>query len=296
MNTSLELAKFRKTSYLLFKYLYRRMHEAMILRVASSLSYTTLIAVVPLLAIALAIFAAFPGFDDVRSQVQEFLIQYFVPNIEQNIQEYMTKFIGAAAKLTTAGVVGIAVTAILLLSTIENNFNFIFRVKRHRRIATKITLYWTIITLCPLLLGLAFSLKGYLLTLKYFHPEHLIGYNFFMTILVPNLITLGVLFLSYVTVPNKKINMKHAFVGACTALVFMICLRIGFGYFLALNVTYKTLYGALATVPIVLIWLYSWWTIVLFGAVLTATLDEFKVRKNLSKKLTAKKREKPKIV
>ncbi len=255
----------------------------MILRVAASLSYTTLIAVVPLIAIALAIFAAFPVFENIRTQVQDSLIQYFVPNIEQNIQNYIIQFVAASSKLTTIGVLGIAITAILLLFTIENSFNFIFKVKKHRRLATKITLYWTIITLCPLLVGTTLSLKGYLITLKYFHPEHFLGYNFFVTFIVPNLITFIFLWLSYLIVPNKKIRILSAFSGACVSLCLILLLRFGFGYFLVLNVTYRTLYGALATVPILLIWMYSWWTIVLFGAVVTATIEEFRNRKSLWK-------------
>lgn len=251
------------------------------LRVASSLSYTTLIAVVPLLAIALAIFAAFPVFEDVRTQVQDMLIQYFVPDIENDIQNYIVGFVAAATKLTSLGVIGIAVTAILLLLTIENSFNFIFKVKKHRRLSTKITMYWTIITLCPLLLGIAFSIKGYLLTLRYFHPEHLIGYNFFMTVIAPNLISFSVLLFSYIVVPNKKVRFTSALYGTCVAFLLMIGLRFGFGYFLALNVTYKTLYGAMATIPILLIWMYSWWTVVLFGAVFTASLEDFRNKKRL---------------
>ena len=283
MANKFDIAKFTKLCHLFLKYLRIRTKDAMILRVAASLSYTTLIAVVPLIAIALSIFAAFPVFENVRAQVQDSLIQYFVPDIEQNIQNYIMQFVNASSKLTTIGVLGIAITAILLLSTIENSFNFIFKVKKHRRLATKITLYWTIITLCPLLVGTALSIKGYLITLKYFHPEHFLGYNFFVTFVAPNLITFVFLCLSYVIVPNKKIRVSSAFSGACVTLILTLLLRIGFGFFLALNVTYKTLYGALATVPILLIWMYSWWIIVLFGAIVTATIEEFRNRKSLWK-------------
>lgn len=281
MVKTVQWGKVKKIARLFIKYLWRRTQDAMVLRVAASLSYTTLIAVVPLLAIALAIFAAFPIFEDVRQQVQDFLINHIMPDFEHNVQVYTVQFLDATAKLTTAGVLGIAVTAILLLSTIENNFNFIFKVKRHRRLATKITLYWTIITLCPLLLGIAFSFKGYLLTLKYFRPEHFMGYTLFTTVVVPNLITFGVIALSYIVVPNKKIRVSSALCGAFVTLVLIFFLRIGFGYFLLLNVTYRTLYGALAALPILLVWMYSWWTIVLFGAVFTAALEDFRNKKRL---------------
>ena len=138
----------RKFIYFLIK---RAQHDT-VLRVASSLSYTSLIALVPVLAIALAIFSAFPVFSEIRQQVQDFIINNVVPDAGADISVYFNDFINATAKLTTIGVIGIVLTAILLLSTIENSFNFIFKVSRPRRLTTKITLYWTAITLGPWLL------------------------------------------------------------------------------------------------------------------------------------------------
>lgn len=277
------IQEFRKFNRLFIKKLHLHLRDTALLRVAAALSYTSLIAVVPLISIALAIFAAFPMFADVRAQVQEFLIQYFVPDLGPNLQQYMTEFVGAAAKLTTLGVVGLAVTAVLMLSTIENSFNFIFKVKKHRRLATKITMYWTILTLSPLLLGAAFSLKGYMLTLRYFSDDVAQGWWLVGTVLVHAVLAFSFLFVAYVVVPNKKVRPFSAFWGAICAFILMSLLRYGFGYFLVLNVTYKTLYGALATVPLLLIWMYSWWAVVLFGAVVAATMEELHTKKQLWK-------------
>lgn len=277
------IEEFRKFNRLFIKKLHLHLRDTALLRVAAALSYTSLIAVVPLISIALAIFAAFPMFADVRAQVQEFLIQYFVPDLGPNLQKYMAEFVGAAAKLTTLGVIGIAVTAVLMLSTIENSFNFIFKVKKHRRLATKITMYWTILTLSPLLLGAAFSLKGYMLTLRYFSDDAAQGWWLVGTVLVHAVLAFSFLLVAYVVVPNKKVRLLSAFWGAVTAFILMSMLRYGFGYFLALNVTYKTLYGALATVPLLLIWMYSWWAVVLFGAVVAATMEELHTKKQLWK-------------
>ncbi len=273
---------FRKYCYLFAKRLRLHLRDTTILRVSAALSYTTLLAVVPFISIALAIFAAFPMFADVRMQVQDFLIQNFVPNLGENVQQYMAEFVGAAAKLTTIGIAGLAITAGLLLSTIESSFNFIFKIKKHRRIATKITLYWTIITLCPLLLGIAFSLKGYMLKLQYFNgnTESL---DFFTTVVAHHLLTFAILWLSYFVVPNRKVRASSAAIGAAISFVMMSILHFGFGYFLQLNVTYRTLYGAMASVPLILVWMYSWWTVVLFGAVVTASLEELKRKKQLWK-------------
>lgn len=137
-------------------FLSKRAKNDTIFRVAASLSYTSLIAIVPLFAIGLAIFSAFPVFNSVRGQIEDFLLKNFVPTIEQEVSQYFSEFLNATGQLTTIGVVGLAITAILMLSTIENSLNFIFKVTRPRRFTTKVTLYWTVITLGPLLLGAVF--------------------------------------------------------------------------------------------------------------------------------------------
>ena len=266
---------FETTREFLF-FLSRRAQNDTIFRVAASLSYTSLIAVVPLFAIGLAIFSAFPVFDGVKEQVKEFLLRNFVPTIEQEVSQYFAEFIDAAAQLTTIGVVGIAITAILMLSTIENSLNFIFKVTRPRRLTTKITLYWTVITLGPLLLGTAFSLRGYLFTLQKFMPEDLANTQLLLSKLLPSLITMFLLVLVYVLVPNKKVKISSAVVGSFVAVLLFSVLRRGFGYFMVQAGAYKPLYGALATLPVFLIWMYLAWSVVIFGAVVTAALEEYR--------------------
>lgn len=257
-------------------FLTKRVKSDAIFRVAGSLSYTSLLALVPLLAIGLAIFAAFPMFADTKDQLQIFLIHNFFPEMGEEIGEYFNEFISASAKLTTIGVVGIAVTAVLLLSTIEGAFNFIFKVKHHRTIATKVTLYWTVITLGPLLLGAAFSLRGYLYTLKNFVPEHNEATEMILTNAIPTILTIILLVAIYMLVPNKKIKFSHSLVGAIVTVILFTVLRIVFSKIILNSVVYKTLYGAMATVPLLLVWMYMSWSAVLLGAMITAALEEYK--------------------
>ena len=248
-----------------------------ILRVASSLSYTSLIALVPVLAIALAVFSAFPVFADIRQQIQDMFIQNLMPDAGQDLNMYFNDFINATAKLTTIGVVGIALTAVLLLSTIENSFNFIFKVTTPRRWTTKITLYWTVITLGPLLLGTGLSLRGMVAFHKIFAswPEAQIWLGKILPSVITCLLLIGV----YVFIPNKKVNVSSAFLGAITAMLLFLILRKGFALFMLKNNTYKTLYGAVAAVPLTLVWMYLYWAVVIFGAVVTASLDEYRALK-----------------
>ncbi len=267
------LLKYAQTVRNFIIFLVRRVQSDSVLRVASSLSYTSLIALVPVLAIALAIFSAFPVFGDVREQVKDLIIQNLMPDAGQDISFYFDQFISAAGKLTTIGVVGLALTAVLLLSTIENSFNFIFKVTRPRRFTTKITLYWTVITLGPLLLGTAFSLKGYVAL-----SDAVASYPQVGVILggvLPFMLTWLLLTCVYVFVPNKKVNFIYALGGGFVAMCLFWVLRTGFAMFMVKNNTYKTLYGAVAAVPLTLVWMYLSWAAVIFGAVFTAALEEF---------------------
>lgn len=259
----------------LCRFVISRIQTDNILRVASSLSYTSLIALVPLIAIGLAVFSAFPVFVEIKAQLQDTIVQNLVPSIGKEISQYFNEFISATAKLTTVGVVGIAVTAILLLSTIENSFNYIFKVYKPRSIKTKITLYWTIITLGPLLYGVGFSLRGYFYTLQKFMPDN-INTGYFLSSTLPSLLTLGAIMLVYILVPNKKVKFVHAFVGAIIASIAFYIMRKFFGTFIASSVAYTTLYGALAAIPVLLVWLYFTWAVVIFGAAITAALGEYK--------------------
>ena len=256
-------------------FLGKRAKADAVFRVASALAYTSLIAIVPLIAIAIAIFSAFPVFDSIKEQLADFLFQNLTADFEEHIRENLSEIVKNSGQLGAVGVSGIAITAIMLLSTIEDSFNYIFKVTQPRRIATKITLYWTVITLGPLLLGTAFSMRGYLYALQKFVDVDGVTSKLFLSYFIPPLNTVLVLMLVYILVPNKKIGVKNAFCGALVALVLFWLMRKGFGSFVMSNTTYSTLYGALAIIPIFLVWMYLAWAVVLFGAVVTAAMEEY---------------------
>ncbi len=246
-------------------FLMKRVKGDALFRVSSALSYTSLLALVPLLSIVLAIFSAFPIFNEFRSIAESFIIKNMLPDTAQDVSEYLTTFISASAKLTAIGSISIVVVAILMLSTIESSFNFIFKVHKQRRVTTKVTLYWTFLTLGPLVLGVIFSLRGYLA----WNPDAVVNK------ILPSIITYVGLVMVYVFVPNKKIKVKHSLIGALVAVVLFAVLRSTFGYFMASAGTYNTLYGALAVIPIFLVWMYLSWSVVIFGAIVTASVNDF---------------------
>ncbi len=256
-------------------FLTRRAQNDTILRVASSLSYTSLIAIVPLFTIGLSVFSAFPVFEQIKEPMKEFLINTLAPTAEKEFNQYFSEIVTTAGQLTAIGIISLAITAVLMLSTIESSLNFIFKVSRLRRITTRITLYWTVITLGPLLLGTAFSLRGYIYTLQQIMPEDFVSTQTLFSIL-PSLMTMLTLILVYVLVPNKKVRVTSAIVGACVSVIIFSFLRKAFTFAILKSATYKIVYGALATIPVFLIWMYLAWAVVIFGAVVTAALDEFR--------------------
>ena len=267
-------ARWKILSDFLFFFMKRAQNDT-ILRVAASLSYTSLLAIVPLFLIMISIFSVFPVFADLREPLQTFATDLLPSTVILEVNQYIAELAVAAGKFTTVGVIGLAVTSILMLSTIENSLNFIFKVTRPRRFTTKLTLYWTVITLGPLLIGTAFSLRGYFYTLHELMPEE-VATNQILISLLPSLMIFVMLVLVYVLVPNKKVNVKNASVGALLAVVVFSFLRKMFTFFILKSATYQILYGALAIIPIFLVWMYLAWAVVILGAVMTAALDEFK--------------------
>ncbi len=258
-------------------YVFNRGQKDQFLRVAASLSYTSLIALVPLLAIMVAIFSAFPAFSSMRGQLEGFISQSMLPNAGQSVQVYLRQFINATGKLTTVGVVGLGVTALLTLTTIETAFNAIFRVSRQRPMVSRVLVYWAVLTLGPLLLGASSSLSGGLFALrKAVAGDAFAGVSAWAGLLTPTLFSWVAFSLLFLAVPNRPVAWRDAMIGGAVAAVLFALLRFGFGRFVASANTYRTLYGALAVIPLFLLSMYLSWAVILFGAVMTAALPEWR--------------------
>lgn len=243
-------------------------------RMAAALSYTSLLSLVPLIAIALAMLAAFQVFDAVRKDLLAFAFQNLVPAIGNVVQDQVNRFIGNAGRLTAAGVVGLAFTAVMLLATIESSFNMIFRVARDRTVLSKLLVYWTGVTLGPLLLGATFSLQGYVTAVNKWQFTQAVSPV--LSLPVPFLLTVLAFTGMFAAIPNRRVQIKDALAGAVVAAVLFAGLRWGFGYYVISSKAYTSLYGAVAAVPIFLFWMFLSWAVVLVGAEVTAALPEWR--------------------
>jgi membrane protein len=246
-------------------------------RVAGELSYTTLLSLVPLLAVGLAMLTAFPVFAGMREQIQDFVFANFVPAAGDVVQKQFTSFLDNAGKLTIFGIIALGVTALLLLNTIEAAFNAIWREKRARPIIIRFLTYWAILTLGPLLIGSSIALSSYIFTLT-----RLVGIEAFtgplggLVRLLPfALLVLGLMAL-YVIMPARPARWRPALAGAVVAALLFEVLKRLFALYVAEFPSYEALYGALAALPLFLVWMYLAWGVVLFGAEVAASIPEWR--------------------
>ncbi len=269
-----ELPKHRAST--LVTYVVRRFTRDSCPSVASALSYTSLLAMVPMMAIGLAMFAAFPAFSGVRDQMISAVLENTAPSLALMIEDHLHSFVRNAGQTTGAGILGLAVTAILLINTIQTAFDRIWGGGKGFKLQ-RLPVYWALLTLGPILFGVAFSVSGYAFARA--QSASYVGVSDavrFLSYVTPFLFETMGFTLFYRLMPTKPVRMVDAITGAIVAAILFELLKRGFGIYLSFLGSYQTLYGALATLPIFLIWMYLAWLTVLLGAEVAASLPEWR--------------------
>ena len=240
---------------------------------AGSLTFTTTIALVPLVTVALAVLTAFPMFADFQTVLQKRLVESLVPdNISRQVLGYLTLFANKASSLGAAGVAVLLASALALVFTIDRTLNAIWRVRKRRPLAHSMLLYWTTITLGPLLMGASLVMMSQFMAVSRGAVPDLVGdLRGLFSVLEFFLLAWAVSAL-YRFVPYTQVRWGHAFVGGVWVAAATEVARKVLVYYFGLMPTYSVVYGAFATVPILLVWIYLAWAIVLIGAVLVANL------------------------
>jgi len=240
---------------------------------ASSLTFTTSIALVPFFTVALAIFTAFPMFSKLEGALQGWLIQSLIPdNIARQVLGYLTQFSRQANKLGVAGLAVLLATAIAMILTIDRTLNGIWRVRKTRSLTQRVLIYWAAITLGPLLLAASLALTSYVLSASRGLVGALpISLRFLLDLLQIALVAGGVAAM-FRYVPNTYVKWAHAWVGGIFVAAGIELAKKALTLYLSAVPTYSLVYGAFATLPILLVWIYVSWVIVLMGAVIAAYL------------------------
>lgn len=260
--------------YAFMRHLGKRITDDRITVVASSLAYTTLLSLVPLITVVFSVMSAFPIFDTWQQSVETFLYNNLVPHATGTVQTYLHEFVTNTGKMTSIGLAALFVVALLLISTIDKQLNRIWRCKIDRHFFLSFSVYWMILTFGPLFIAISLGVSSYLMSVSFLTTASVSG-GVTLLKLVPA--TLGILglFVMYVVIPHRSVPFRYALVGACVSAGLFEAIKRIFSWYVVNFPSYEVIYGALATIPILLVWIYLCWLIVLIGAEITASLTEF---------------------
>ena len=246
---------------------------------AGSLTFTTLIALVPLVTVMLAVFSAFPMFSSFQVALEKYFLQNLVPDgIAKPVLRELTRFATKANQLGAAGLVILGATALALMLTIDRTLNAIWRVRKPRSIAQRVLVYWAALTLGPLALGMSLSMTSYALSAS----RGLVGVLPSTVASVLNVVEFLLLMTAvaglFHYVPNTAVRWRHAWAGALFVAAAFELAKKGLGWYVSSMPAYATVYGVFATVPILLLWVYLSWVIMLLGAVIAAYAPSLQMR------------------
>ncbi|MFC3552060.1 YihY family inner membrane protein [Lysobacter cavernae] len=259
-----------------FRFLARRFLDDNLFQAAGALSYTTVFALVPLSMVVFGVLSAFPVFSQWSDQLSNYIFSNFVPSAARSVEAYLKQFSANAGQLTTAGVVALVVSLLITLNGVEATFNRIWRVKSARPRLGRFLVYWTVLTLGALMAAASLALSARFFAMSVFETEagHLL--QGLMLRLAPMLIELFAFAAIYRVVPHRTIHWRHAIAGALLATLLFETVKWGIGIYLGSFGSYSKIYGALAVVPILLLWIYLSWIAVLLGASLASSISAFR--------------------
>lgn len=255
---------------------------------SAALTYMSLFALVPLLTVLYTMASAIPAFQGAEAQMQEILFKHLMPDSSSDIEAYLNDFSAQAKNLTGPGIAFLLVTAILMLRNIEKAFNMIWRTREDRGALSSFMLYWAVLTLTPITIGVALGLSTYLSSFSHALDDlDVIGARAFLLQASPLLLSTAGFSLVYAAVPNCRVPFKHAVIGGVVAsLAFNLARSIFTDLVVGSSITF--IYGAFAAVPLFLLWIYISWNIVLMGGILVHSLSAYQSYEQANRPLALK--------
>ncbi len=259
---------------------WQRFNQNKLTQAAGYLTYSTMLAIVPLIMVVFSIFSAFPVFNEVTGALKAFIFTNFAPSASDMVGQYIDEFVNNSKKMSAVGIISLIVVALMLINSIDRTLNSIWHDTETRPIFTSFAIYWLILTLGPLLVGVSIAASTYVKTMF----ESAASFSFGLKLLsfVPFLSTWFIFTMIYMVVPNKKVSIKHSAAGALIAAVFFTLGKQAFAWYIVTFPSYQLIYGAMATLPIMLLWIQLSWTVVLLGAQLAAVLAEVRSKKMMN--------------
>jgi membrane protein len=259
------------------RFLWQRFLDDKCFETAGALSYTTLVSLVPLMVAVFAMFSAFPVFQGARTTVVDFVFDNFVPAAGESVQSAIQGFADNANKLTGISILVMFFSALSMMISIEDRLNQIWRVHHSRGWGSRLLLYWAALTLGPVLVVGGIAVASYLTAMPLLQgaATQINGIGHRLLSVLPFVVTFITLWLMYAVVPNCKVSRRDALIGAVIGAVLFEVVRWGFTLFVRHAQTYQQIYGALAAIPIFLLWIYLSWVIVILSASIAASVSAF---------------------
>lgn len=264
-----------------FSLLIKRIKEDRLTILASYLAYVSLLSLVPLITVIFSLFAAFPMFTDISNQLKSFIFSNFVPTASDTIQKYLEQFVANSSQMTAVGICGLIVTSLLLISAIDNVLNIIWRVNTKRPAMYSFAIYWMVLTLGPILAGGSITISTILLSQNWLNSMGIPLMLDHILHLFPLLLSFTTFWLVYCLVPNLQVPVFDAAIGAVTAAVLFEFGKKLFSMYITMFPSYQLIYGVLAVIPILFVWVYMSWCIVLFGAEVTVSLSKYRLSRKI---------------
>lgn len=259
-----------------FRFLAKRSLDDNLFQAAGALSFTTVFALVPLSLVVFGVLSAFPVFGEWSDRLSNYVFSNFVPSAARSVESYLRQFSSNAGQLTTAGVIALLVSLLITLSGVEAAFNRIWRVKAARPKFSRFLVYWTVLTLGALMAAASLAVSARFFALSVFETTAGHVLELMLLRLAPMAIELLAFAAIYRMVPHRTIKWRHAVAGALLATFLFELVKWGIGVYLGSFGSYSKIYGALAVVPIFLLWIYLTWTAVLLGASLASSISAFR--------------------
>lgn len=238
------------------------------------LAYVTLLSLVPFIMVTFTIMSAFPAFSSVRGKLETFIFSNFVPTAGDVVREHLINFVGNASEMGAIGILSLLVVALMLISNVDKTLNRIWRTESDRPLIYTLAIYWMVITLGPLLIGSSVVISSYLTGLATFAEEYTPGLGTLFLQLIPSFAALLAFIILYMVVPNRQVKFRHAVGGGILATAAFEATKAGFALYVTNFPSYQVIYGALAVIPILFLWVYLSWVVVLLGAEFTCSLGE----------------------
>lgn len=263
-----------KKVYSFARYYKQRIEHDRISVTAGYLAYITLLSIVPMLTVLLSVLSSFSVFSGAGQSIQQFVIANFVPAAGDAVSNALDSFVANTGKMTAVGGAFLFVAAVTLISNIDKSLNYIWRIEQRRGWVLSFSMYWMVLTLGPVLVGASLASTSYITSMRLMENETISSVADVMFSALPFLLSLLAFCGLYLFVPNMRIKWLHALSGALFAAILFEASKKGFALYISNFPSYQLIYGALAAIPILFVWVYLSWFIVLLGAELTATLGE----------------------